>query len=163
MNTNIQKLLLQVKTLCVQRHVRLTPQRLAVLQLISQCKKSISAYDLLHLLRQSSLPKAKPSTIYRALNFLLEQRFIHRIESTNRFMLCHHFLDTLSHSHNFVFFICNHCKQVTEQTTQDIEKILKNMAKITGFTISNNIIEAHGLCIKCTKISNYDMPYNYNT
>lgn len=148
MNTNIQNLLIQIKKICNQRHVRLTPQRLAVLQLlISQYDKSISAYDLLHLLRQSSSPHAKPSTVYRALNFLLEQGLIHRIESTNHFMLCHYFFEL---SHNFVFFICNRCKKVTEQTTKSIEKILKEMAKITGFVMSNNIIEAHGLCPKCT-------------
>lgn len=146
MKTNVQKSLIQIKKLCVQRRVRLTPQRLAVLQLISQSNKSVSAYDLLHLLRQSSSPHAKPSTIYRALNFLLTQGFIHRIESTNRFMLCRYFFEL---SHNFVVFICNNCKQVTEQTTQDIEEILQNMAKITGFIISNNIIEARGLCPKC--------------
>lgn len=141
--------LIQIKKICAKRNVRLTPQRLAVLQLISQCDKSVSAYDLLHLLRQSSSPHAKPSTIYRALHFLLAQGFIHRIESTNRFMLCRYFFEL---SHNFVFFICNHCKQVTEQTTKDIEKILQNMAKITGFIMSNNIIEAHGLCVKCINI-----------
>lgn len=148
MNTNIQKLVTQIKKLCEQRHVRLTPQRLAVLQLISQCNTSISAYDLLHLLQQSSSPHAKPSTIYRALHFLLTQGFIHRIESTNHFMLCHNFYEL---SHNFVFFICNHCKEVTEQTTKKIEEILQDMAKIKGFIMSNNIIEAHGLCTKCTK------------
>ncbi|WP_159714948.1 zinc uptake transcriptional repressor Zur [Blochmannia endosymbiont of Camponotus nipponensis] len=149
MNTNIQKMLTQIKKICEQRCVRLTPQRLAVLQLISQCNGAISAYDLLHLLRQSSLPNAKPSTIYRSLNFLLEQRFIHRIESTNTFVLCHYLFEL---SHNFAFFICSNCKQVTEQTTKDIEEILKNMAKITGFIMFNNIIEAHGLCPKCINI-----------
>lgn len=147
MHTNIQNSLQQIKKICKQRHVRLTPQRLAVLQLISQCKKSVSAYDLLYLLQQSSSPHAKPSTIYRALNFLLTQGFIHRIESINHFMLCHYFLEL---SHNFVFFICNHCKEVTEQTAKNIEEILKDMAKIKGFIMSNNIIEAHGLCPKCT-------------
>lgn len=156
MNTNIQNLLTQIKKICKQRRVRLTPQRLAVLELISQCEKSISAYDLLHLLRQSSLPHAKPSTIYRALHFLLIQGFIHRIESTNRFMLCHYFCEL---SHNFVFFICNRCKKVTEQTTKNIEKILKDMAKIIGFIMSNNIIEAHGLCPKC--INNIELNSYY--
>lgn len=151
MNTKIQQSIIQIKRLCEQRHVRLTPQRLAVLQLISQCEQSISAYDLLHLLRQSSSPHAKPSTIYRALNFLLAQGFIHRIASTNRFTLCQHFYEL---SHNFVFFICNNCKQVTEQTTKDIEKILQDMAKITGFIMSNKIIEAHGLCTKCINMNN---------
>ncbi|ADV33439.1 zinc uptake regulation protein [Candidatus Blochmanniella vafra str. BVAF] len=148
MHINIQTLLIQIKKICEHRHVKLTAQRLEVLRLISQqYHQSISAYDLLNLLRTSSLPHAKPSTIYRALHFLLAQRFIHRIESTNKFMLCKYFLEL---SHNFVFFICNHCKQVTEQTIKGVEEILHHTAKLRGFVISNNIIESHGLCFNCT-------------
>ncbi|URJ25120.1 zinc uptake transcriptional repressor Zur [Candidatus Blochmannia ocreatus (nom. nud.)] len=150
MKNNTQKLLIQIKNLCDKRCVRLTPQRLIVLRLISQCNGgAISAYNLLRLLRKSEFPHAKPSTIYRALNFLLAQGFIHRIESTNSFMLCHYFYEL---SHNFAFFICNSCKQVTEQTTKEIEKILQSMAKIAGFIIFNNTIEAHGLCTKCFNV-----------
>lgn len=148
MNINVPQLLTQIKKICAQRQVRLTPQRLEVLLLISkQYHKSVSAYDLLHLLRKDSLPHAKPSTIYRALNFLLKQGFIHRIESKNSFMLCQNFLEL---SHNFVFFICNHCKHVTEQVTKEMETILTHTARLTGFNIHNNIIESHGLCLKCT-------------
>lgn len=147
MNTNFTKLVFQIKKLCKKRHVRLTSQRLEVLRLIfQQHNGSISAYNLLNLLQQSVLPNAKPSTIYRALNFLLEQGFIHRIESTHSFMLCNFFLEL---SHNFVFFICNHCKQVQEETIKGIEEILQHTAELTGFIMSNQIIEAHGLCPKC--------------
>lgn len=147
MNTNFQKLVLQIKKLCERRHVRLTPQRLEVLKLIFQQRnESISAYDLLNLLRETSLPNAKPSTIYRSLNFLLDQGFIHRIESTNSFMLCKFLLEL---SHSFVFFICNHCKQVTEQTIKEIEEILQSIAVTKGFVIFNNVIEARGLCVRC--------------
>lgn len=157
MNANFQKIAFQIRKLCEKRHVRLTPQRLEVLRLIfQQHNGSISAYDLLNLLRQSSLPNAKPSTIYRSLNFLLTQKFIHRIESTNSFMLCKYFLKL---SHNFAFFICNHCNTVTEQTTKGIEEILQDTAKLTGFIMSNNIIEARGLCPKCV---NKLQQMNYN-
>lgn len=147
MSINIHKILFEIKKICMKRHVHLTPQRLEVLRIISQQRDgSISAYNLLNLLQKSSLPNAKPSTIYRALNFLLAQRFIHRIESTNSFMLCKYFLEI---SHDFSVFICNDCKQVTEQTTKGIVEILQNTAKLIGFTISHNIIESHGTCFKC--------------
>lgn len=149
MNINVRKLLYEIKKVCVQRNVHLTPQRLAVLNAISkQCDGSISAYSLLNLLRQSSFPNAKPVTIYRALNFLLDQGFIHRIESTNSFMLCRYFLEL---THDFSFFICNHCKKVTEQTTTGIMEVLQNTAKVTGFIMSHSIIEARGTCISCLR------------
>ncbi len=70
--TTTQELLAQAEKLCSQRNVRLTPQRLEVLRLMSLQEGAISAYDLLDLLRESE-PQAKPPTVYRALDFLLEQ------------------------------------------------------------------------------------------
>lgn len=86
--TTTQELLAQAEKLCAQRNVRLTPQRLEVLRLMSLQQGAISAYDLLDLLRETE-PQAKPPTIYRALDFLLEQGFVHKVESTNSYVVCH--------------------------------------------------------------------------
>ena len=72
MDKSTKELLAQAEKLCAQRNVRLTPQRLEVLRLMSLQQGAISAYDLLDLLRESE-PQAKPPTVYRALDFLLEQ------------------------------------------------------------------------------------------
>ncbi|MGS9277743.1 transcriptional repressor, partial [Salmonella enterica subsp. enterica serovar Infantis] len=77
-----QELLAQAEKLCALRTVRLTPQRLEVLRLQSLQQGAISAYDLLDVLRETE-PQAKPPTIYRARDFLLEQGFVHKVESTN--------------------------------------------------------------------------------
>ncbi len=86
--TTTQELLAQAEKICAQRNVRLTPQRLEVLRLMSLQDGAISAYDLLDLLREAE-PQAKPPTVYRALDFLLEQGFVHKVESTNSYVLCH--------------------------------------------------------------------------
>lgn len=70
--TKTQELLAQAEKLCAQRNVRLTPQRLEVLRLMSLQQGAISAYDLLDLLRETE-PQAKPPTIYRALDFCLNR------------------------------------------------------------------------------------------
>lgn len=70
--TTTQELLAQAEKLCAQRNVRLTPQRLEVLRLMSLQQGAISAYDLLDLLRETE-PQAKPPTIYRALDFCLNR------------------------------------------------------------------------------------------
>lgn len=149
---NRSQLLSQAEQLCEQRNVRLTPQRLEVLRLMTQQEGAISAYDLLDLLRASE-PQAKPPTIYRALDFLMEQGFIHRVESTNSFVLCHHFEEP---SHTSAFFICDRCGQVTERSTEGIEEILQKMARANGFTMRHNVVEAHGFCDKCVEIQSCD-------
>ncbi|MFP1739749.1 zinc uptake transcriptional repressor Zur [Lonsdalea quercina] len=147
-STDPTKLLAQAERLCQQRNVRLTPQRQEVLRLMAHQPGAISAYDLLDLLRVAE-PQAKPPTVYRALDFLLEQGFIHRVESTNSYVLCHHFEE---HSHTSALFICDRCRQVTESPTEGIEEILQQIAVQTGFSLRHSVVEAHGMCVECRKI-----------
>lgn len=53
--TTSQQMLAHAEKLCAQRGVRLTPQRLEVLRLMSLQQGAISAYDLLDLLREKNL------------------------------------------------------------------------------------------------------------
>lgn len=115
----------QAKKICQARNVRLTPQREEVLRLIAAQPCAISAYDLLDLLRISE-PQAKPPTIYRGLEFLLEQGFIHKIESTNSYVICHHFEDP---KHTSVMLICDSCGSVAESNGQTVETAIIKLAK----------------------------------
>ncbi|MBJ9999632.1 zinc uptake transcriptional repressor Zur [Erwinia sp. S38] len=146
--TSAERILSQAEVICQQRSVRLTPQRMEVLRLMTEHNASISAYDLLDLLRASE-PQAKPPTVYRALDFLLEQGFIHRVESTNSYVVCHHFEEP---SHTSAMLICDRCGSVTEQHADGVEEILKKLAQKTGFALAHSVIEAHGFCQKCSEV-----------
>lgn len=151
-STNSDKLLAQAEQLCQQRNVRLTPQRQEVLRLMAQQPGAISAYDLLDLLRVSE-PQAKPPTVYRALDFLLEQGFIHRVESNNSYVLCHHIEES---SHTSALFICDRCGQVTERQTEGVEETLQQLARQAGFALRHSVVEAHGLCSGCQQVEACD-------
>lgn len=122
--TTTQELLAQAEKLCAQRNVRLTPQRLEVLRLMSLQEGAISAYDLLDLLRETE-PQAKPPTVYRALDFLLEQGFVHKVESTNSYVLCHLFDQP---THSSAMFICDRCGVVKEECAEGVEDIMHTLA-----------------------------------
>ncbi len=87
--TTTQELLAQAEK-SAHSVMRLTPQRLEVLRLMSLQDGAISAMICFDLLREAE-PQAKPPTVYRALEFLLEQGFVHKVESTNSYVLCHLF------------------------------------------------------------------------
>lgn len=146
--TASQNVLTQAEKLCLQRNVRLTPQRLEVLRLMALQTGAISAYDLLDLLRESE-PQAKPPTVYRALDFLLEQGFVHKVESTNSYVLCHLIDQPL---HTSAMFICDRCGQVKEQSAESVEDILQTVAAKMGFALRHHVIEAHGLCAPCVEV-----------
>lgn len=146
--TTSQSMLALAEALCTQRGVRLTPQRLEVLRLMTLQRGAISAYDLLDLLKVSE-PQAKPPTVYRALDFLLEQGFVHKVESTNSYVLCH-LLDNPSHTS--AMFICGRCGNVQEQGADGVEDIMHALAAKMGFALRHSVIEAHGLCADCVEV-----------
>lgn len=65
---------------CVAHGLRLTDQRRAVLQLLCVSDKPLSAYELLDRMR-GVVKNPTPPTVYRALDFLLEQGLVHKLES----------------------------------------------------------------------------------
>ncbi len=147
-----EKIISDAEHLCTQRGVRLTTQRAEVLRLMAEHPHAISAYDLLDKLRLSE-PQAKPPTVYRALDFLLEQGFIHRVESNNSYVVCPHFDHP---SHTSMLLVCDQCALVTERQAEGIEKWISQQSKSAGFTLRHSIIEAHGLCASCAAVLSCD-------
>ncbi len=144
--SNPHSRLLNAKAWCDKKQVRLTPQRQQVLQLILQHPTAITAYELLGQLQASTQPNAKPPTVYRALDFLLAQGLIHKVQSTNRYLAC--CLPDHPH-HNSQLFICDQCGQITEIHDHEIAHALTQKAHLQGFTITNPMIEIHGICQTC--------------
>ena len=95
--------------LCTARGVRLTPLRRRVLELVQSRHEAVKAYDLLAQLSTDG-HAAKPPTVYRALDFLLEQGLVHRVDSLNAFVGCNH-PDTPHAAH---LLICKTCGRVDE-------------------------------------------------
>ncbi|WP_392559304.1 zinc uptake transcriptional repressor Zur [Orbus mooreae] len=144
-----KKIIDDIEAVCKKRNVKLTNQRKIVLEIMLKSATAMSAYDLLDLLKEQE-PQAKPPTIYRALEFLLEQGFIHKVESSNSYILCPHF----SHpNHVSILFICDTCKQILEKHNNEIENHLELLAKQNQFTIKHSIIEIHGTCATCHNLN----------
>lgn len=131
--------------LCAERGVQLTPIRRNALELIWESHRAIKAYDLLDqmkLLQQS----AKPATVYRALDFLLEQGLIHRIESLNAFIGC----SCSERQHEQLLLICVQCHEVEERPGLLVMEALSNEITEAGFIVHSKAIEIQGLCQHCS-------------
>lgn len=135
---------LAVEQACTSRGVRLTPLRGQVLGLVAAAGRPIKAYDLLDLMKSASGSTAPP-TVYRALEFLLEQGFIHRLASVNAFVSCHH----PQVRHSVPFLICDGCQNAIELEDERISELLDRQALALGFTPRAQTLEVHGLCAAC--------------
>ncbi|MFB9885982.1 Fur family transcriptional regulator [Balneatrix alpica] len=132
------------RLLCQQRGVRLTPVRERVLELIWQSHKPLGAYELLPQLAADGYNSAPP-TVYRALEFLLEQGLIHRIASLNAFVGC---CEPAQH-HSGYFLLCRDCGVALEVNTQALTDAIALEAANQHFKIENQTLEIVGLCPEC--------------
>jgi Fur family zinc uptake transcriptional regulator len=131
--------------LCANRGVQLTPMRHKVLELIWNSHKAIKAYDLLDLIRPVN-DAAKPSTVYRALDFLLEQGLIHRVESLNAFVGC----KSSGTQHDQLLLICSVCHNIEERPANLVFLALKDEMQHAEFIPQRKTLEIHGLCKSCS-------------
>ncbi|ODN43364.1 transcriptional repressor [Piscirickettsia litoralis] len=141
---SLDELLKNVSQICAQKGLRLTDVRKRVLTLIWQAQSPIGAYALLEILQQHQT-NAKPPTIYRALDFLLEHRFIHRISSLNAYIACAH----PEYHHSAYFFICKSCNASFEISHPALDQTIEQAVQPFGCRIENKIIEVTGLCKTC--------------
>lgn len=132
------------ESICAERNARLTPNRRRVLELIWDSHDVVSAYDLLAELQKED-PAAKPPTVYRALDFLLDLGLIHRIESQNGFTRCE---EPLQHR-VCQFLICEACGLVEELHSRPLFEDLDAEARATGFEPERQTIEVRGRCAAC--------------
>ena len=140
----------EVERACEERGLRLTPLRANALRLIAAAGRPIKAYDLLDQMKATH-DAAAPPTVYRALDFLLEHGFIHKLASINAYVGCHH---PGSEQHAVPFLICDRCQSATELEDAGIVNSLDASARALGFVPQAQTLEVHGLCADCAKQNN---------
>jgi Fur family zinc uptake transcriptional regulator len=139
----LRQALSRAEALCLERGVRLTPQRRRVLELVCRANRPVGAYEILDQLRDGG--PAAPPTVYRALDWLLAQGLVHKLETLHAFIGCTH----PEHPHASQFLICDGCGGVTELEDQAIAGSLASVAAETGFRPSRPVVEVIGTCSDC--------------
>ena len=145
----IHTALRKAEQLCLERGAQLTPIRHKVLELIWESHEAVKAYDLLERIKPFN-DSAKPATVYRALDFLIEQRLIHRVESMNAFIGCNH----VEGRHDLLLLICERCRQIEERPAKPVMESLAQELEQAGFAAQRKSIEIHGICKHCSDASN---------
>jgi len=125
----------------------LTESRAQVLELIWQSHRPIGAYTILEMVSAVSAKRVAPPTVYRALEFLLEQGFIHQIKSLNAFLGCP--TPHLPHNHQSYFLICKKCGNAMEFYDDNISQKIRKLAKGMGFLVKAESLEVTGICSAC--------------
>jgi Fur family zinc uptake transcriptional regulator len=132
-----------------QHQAKLTPGRQRALDVLEAAGKPLGAYDMMELLGKDGRRPA-PISVYRALDFLVEHGYVHRLASRNAFLACSH----RHHHHDPVaFLICDNCGRVDEATSPALSVSLGEVAEKSGFSPRAEVIEVAGRCSQCREIA----------
>ncbi|MEJ8569862.1 Fur family transcriptional regulator [Microbaculum marinum] len=131
--------------ICRRRGVRLTSQRERVLDVLAQSHRPMGAYEILDTMADGGKRPA-PITVYRALDFLVQQGLVHRIESRNAFVAC--MAGEAAHD-TVVFLICRECGNVGEAIAEGVGAEIDRVATASGFAPDLTVVEIDGLCGHC--------------
>ena len=131
---------------CAARAQRLTPMRRRVLEVLAESHKPLGAYEIMD--RVASGPRPAPITVYRALDFLMANGLVHRIESRNAYLACAHDHDAAS---LVAFLICERCGSVGEIPAAPVAQSLSAAARASGCAPKLSVVEITGTCAHCQK------------
>jgi Fur family transcriptional regulator, zinc uptake regulator len=133
---------------CRREGAKLTPSRRRILEILADEGRPLGAYDMIEKVAAATGKHPAPISIYRALDFLLENGLVHRLASRNAYLACAH-----GHKHEepVVFLICENCGTVTEATPKAIHRDLAALAAEEGFKPRAQVMEITGLCRVCSE------------
>jgi len=133
--------------ICEARAQKFTPIRRQVLEALLSSHRPLGAYEVIDTLAQS-MARPAPITVYRALDFLMANGLVHRIESRNAYLACAH-----NHDSGAVvaFLMRDTCGAAGEVPTAAMAQVLTAAAKKAGFRPSMSVIEITGTCSHCRR------------
>ena len=114
-----------------------------VLSIIKKNQKHLTAYEILEKFKK--IKPVQPMTVYRALDALIKDGFIHKSNQTKTFILCNH---DHREEHNPALAICKNCGETDELDANIFKKIFKTN-KLKKFNLSQFEIEVSTLCRAC--------------
>ena len=123
----------------------LTKNQQAVLSLLENSKEPLKAYTILFDIQKKGI-KA-PTQVYRALDKLIENRKVHKIESKNSYIACNNV--NCSSQSSTSFLICEECDIVIELEKNNSSSYFSKLTEKFDFKYSEHNLEIYGYCESC--------------
>lgn len=135
----------RVKTALRRHGYKLTPQRLSIIEAAISSNNSLTPaalYDRLH----HDHPDIGLVTVYRTLGLLDNLGLLCKLHTSND---CH--ARTISVPGRHHHLICSGCGKVVDFPCHSMAELESNLAKETGFTIKDHLLEFTGYCQSCKR------------
>src|SRR5262252_9228119 len=125
---------------CVNRGLRLTPQREVLLRVLSQTMGHPTADDMVQRVRKV-LPTVSHATVYRNLQELVREGVIRTLEVAGTAVQFE--LNSDDHHH----FVCDRCGHVWDVYLSSLDvRINRQRTGMDGFQVNRRDVQLHGVC-----------------
>nr|WP_010131714.1 transcriptional repressor [Microbulbifer agarilyticus] len=147
--TQVKQIMQRATERCRENGVRFTDKRQSILSLLLRSSAPLSAYEIVDQYREETGESIQGMSVYRMLDFLVENGLAHKLVSANKFVACSHI--ACHHDHEIPqFLICEGCGTVKEIAVKsEVVKTLRKGAADVGWQLRSPALELPGLCDRC--------------
>ena len=140
----------EFKQILKGKGLKVTNQRLAVLEAISECPDChLTAEEIYDKVKAGS-PEIGLATVYRTIQLLLELHLIDRIDLDDGFVRYEiGDMGTSVSGHRHHHLICLVCGRVTSFRDDYLEELERRIVQTTGFRIVDHEVKFYGRCREC--------------
>jgi len=138
------KLLTDFKDVLRKEGLKITPQRMAVLEEIMKDKGHRESEDIYMAIKTRKTHVSR-ATVYRTLDILVQQGFARKLNLGDGRARYETKIDSPHHDH----MICNNCGKIIEFINNEIETMQEEIAKHHQFKLEQHIHQLFGICKEC--------------
>lgn len=134
----------QIKDILVEKGLKVTPQRMAILEAIYTLNNHPTAEMILDYIKDT-YPGIATGTVYKVLDVLIEQRLIDRVKTEKDIMR----YDGMLENHHHLY--ASESAEIKDYVNEELDEILSNYFKqneIEGFEIQSIKLQINGKFLK---------------
>ena len=135
-----------------KHRLKRSEQREAIVDTFLRSQSHLSVDDLLHLV-QKRRPDVGRTTVYRTLKLLQSAGLAQELELRGESRFEREY-NRAHHDH----LICQHCGEIIEFQSPEIERLQDEIAANLGFTIEGHRHNIFGRCRKCAQKAKHSPP-----
>lgn len=144
------------KTLLKQNGLKVTTQRVAILQVLSNRPgEHLTAEEIYDCVKEM-FPDIGLATVYRTIQVLSELKLIDKLnlnDGYTRYEIGSESVESTSHHHHHL--ICLECGQVFTFQDDLLETLEAKIEQTMGFTVVNHEVKLYGTCRECRERMNH--------
>lgn len=141
----------KVKDLLREKGLKVTSQRLMVLNILSAHGDEHLAVEEIYDLAKEESPEIGLATIYRTVQVLLELHVIEKVTFDDGFARYELNGEETGSGHRHHHAICTQCGKVYSLETDLLDTLEKQVFESLGFEVTDHEVKLYGLCSACRR------------